>query len=55
MIAHFGHADDYKLTSEISDRLRFWALLANDQGRYSQGPLKRCFAMTDLFICASRG
>ncbi len=36
-LAKYGHARDYELTPEQSDRLRFWILLANAKGRYSRG------------------
>ena len=35
-LAYFGHKRDYQLVPEESDRLRFWALLANAKGRYSR-------------------
>lgn len=36
-LGYFGHKRDYHITPEESDRLRFWALLANAKGRYSRG------------------
>lgn len=36
-LAYFGHKGDYHITPAASDRLRFWALVANAKGRYSRG------------------
>lgn len=36
-LAYFGGKRDFRLTSNDSDRLRFWCLLANAKGRYSRG------------------
>lgn len=36
-LARYGHALDYELTPEESQRLRFWVLVANAKGRYSRG------------------
>jgi len=36
-LAYFGHKRNYHLTPEESERLRFWALVANAKGRYSRG------------------
>lgn len=36
-LAYFGHKRDYHVSPEESDRLRFWALLANAKGRFSRG------------------
>jgi hypothetical protein len=37
VVAYFGHAKGYALSSEESERLRQWALLANAKGRFSRG------------------
>jgi hypothetical protein len=36
-LAYHGHKRDYALSVEESDRLRYWALVANAKGRYSRG------------------
>lgn len=36
-LAYHGHKRDYTLTEEESDRLRYWALVANAKGRHSRG------------------
>ncbi len=36
-VAYYGHKRDYELTTEESERLRHWVLVANAQGRYSRG------------------
>ncbi len=36
-LAYLGHKREYRITSEESDRLRFWVLIANAKGRYSRG------------------
>ncbi|MBY0549697.1 MAG: DUF262 domain-containing protein [Candidatus Obscuribacterales bacterium] len=36
-LAYFGHKRNYQVTAEESERLRFWALIANAKGRYSRG------------------
>ena len=36
-IAYHAHKRDYKLTSEESDKMRYWVLIANAKGRYSRG------------------
>jgi hypothetical protein len=36
-LARYGHAREYELTPEESERLRFWVLVANAKGRYSRG------------------
>ncbi len=36
-LAYFGHKRDYHVSPEESDRLRFWALIANAKGRFSRG------------------
>ena len=36
-LAYYGHKRDYNVSSEESDLLRFWVLLANAKGRYSRG------------------
>jgi hypothetical protein len=36
-VAYHGHKRDYTLSSEESDRLRYWILVANAKGRYSRG------------------
>src|SRR3989442_1475363 len=35
-LAYHGHKRDYALSAEESDRLRYWALVANAKGRYSR-------------------
>ena len=37
VIAYFGHARGYKISTEESAQLRYWALIANAKGRYSRG------------------
>jgi hypothetical protein len=37
VLAYFGHKRDYHMAPEASDRLRFWALVANAKGRFSRG------------------
>ena len=37
VIAYFGHARGYKISTEESVQLRYWALIANAKGRYSRG------------------
>lgn len=37
VIAYFGHARGYKISTEESAQLRYWALVANAKGRYSRG------------------
>ena len=36
-LAYFGHKRNYHIIPEESDRLRFWALVANAKGRFSRG------------------
>jgi hypothetical protein len=36
-LAYFGHKRDYNLSSQESDRLRYWVLVANAKGRFSRG------------------
>ena len=36
-LGYYGHKRDYALSSEESDRLRYWVLVANAKGRYSRG------------------
>jgi len=36
-LAYFGQKRDYHILPAESDRLRFWALVANAKGRYSRG------------------
>lgn len=36
-LAYFGHTRGYEVDPAESDRLRFWALVANAKGRYSRG------------------
>jgi hypothetical protein len=36
-LAYYGHRRDYLIGPEESDRLRYWALVANAKGRYSRG------------------
>ena len=36
-LAYHGHKRDYALSQAESDRLRYWALVANAKGRYSRG------------------
>lgn len=36
-LAYYGHKRGYSLTTEQSERLRYWALVANAKGRYSRG------------------
>lgn len=36
-LAYYGYQRDYKIGPEESDRLRYWALVANAKGRYSRG------------------
>ncbi len=36
-LAYFGHKRGYEISPAESDRLRFWALVANAKGRYSRG------------------
>lgn len=36
-LAYHGHKRDYALSSEESERLRHWVLVANAKGRYSRG------------------
>ena len=36
-LGYHGHKRDYDLSGEESDRLRYWALVANAKGRYSRG------------------
>jgi len=36
-LAFYGYKRNYNLTPEESERLRFWALVANAKGRYSKG------------------
>jgi hypothetical protein len=36
-LAKYGHAMNYELTPQQSERLRFWTLLSNAKGHYSRG------------------
>lgn len=36
-LAYLGHKRDYQISPAESERLRFWALVANAKGRYSRG------------------
>lgn len=36
-LAYHGHKRDYALSTEESQRLRYWVLVANAKGRYSRG------------------
>jgi hypothetical protein len=36
-LAYHGHKRDYNLSPHESERLRYWALVANAKGRYSRG------------------
>ena len=36
-VAIYGREQNYELTPEQADRLRFWVLVANAKGRYSRG------------------
>lgn len=36
-LAYFGYKREYNISSEESNRLKYWALLANAKGRYSRG------------------
>jgi hypothetical protein len=36
-LAYFGHKRNYHISSEESERLRYWALVANAKGRFSRG------------------
>lgn len=36
-LASYGYKRDYQIQPEESDRLRYWALVANAKGRYSRG------------------
>lgn len=36
-LAYLGHKRDYQISTEESDHLRFWLLVANAKGRYSRG------------------
>jgi hypothetical protein len=36
-LGYYGHKRNYQISDEESERLRFWALVANAKGRYSRG------------------
>lgn len=36
-LGYYGHLRDYRVSSEESERLRQWVLIANAKGRYSRG------------------
>lgn len=53
-LASFGQKRDYALTADESQRLRYWALLANAKGRYSRGSSETILDQ-DLAILRSGG
>ena len=36
-LAYYAHKQDYEITPEEAERLRYWVLVANAKGRYSRG------------------
>lgn len=53
-LAYHGHKRDYSLLPDESERLRYWALVANAKGRYSRGSSETLLDQ-DLAILKSAG